>query len=209
MEQVYPTRTELLTRQAQIRLAEQGANLLRSKREALVREFLRELRSFAKARKAMQRATLEAIESLMDALAMDGDEAVRSAALVCDKSYSLEAKTLNFWGTRLVEVESGYTAGDLGQRGYTPLGTTARIDETADRFESAVDLILKIAPVDLKLRVLAEDISKTSRRVNALEQRLLPKLTQQVRFIRSALDQREREDIFRLKMLKRRGAASH
>ena len=67
-----------------------------------------------------------------------------------------------------------------------------------------MDLILKVAPVERKLKRLADEIRKTSRRVNALEQRLLPRLAEQVQFIRTALDQREREDIFRLKRLKQK-----
>jgi V/A-type H+-transporting ATPase subunit D len=76
--------------------------------------------------------------------------------------------------------------------------------EATDQFEEAVISILRVAPMDLKLRALAEDMRKTSRRVNALEQRLLPQLHTQVRYIQNALDQREREDIFRLKRLKRK-----
>ena len=67
-----------------------------------------------------------------------------------------------------------------------------------------MELIIKVSPVDRKLRVLGEEIRKTSRRVNALEQRLIPNLTEEVRFIRNALDQREREEIFRLKRLKQK-----
>ena len=75
MEQVSATRTEMLTRRAQIRLAEQGAELLRSKRDALVREFLAELRRFVAARQAMRRSVLEAVQALMQTLAVDGQEA--------------------------------------------------------------------------------------------------------------------------------------
>lgn len=196
MEQVSPTRTELLTRQGQIHLARQGADLLRSKREALVREFLAELKSFAQTRKAVQTAMIEAIQTLIVALAIDGAEAIKAAAFGCRKSFALDVQEENIWGTTVVNVETDYSAGTL-------TGATARISEASEQFEKAVELILRIAPVELKLRAFAEEIQKTSRRVNALEQRLLPRLNEQVRFIRNMLDQREREDIFRLKRLKR------
>ena len=206
MDKVSPTRTELLTRQAQIRLARQGADLLRSRREALVRELLETLRSFAEARRAMQKALVRALQSLMEALAIDGPEAVDSVAFACQRPFSLDVEKQNIWGTKIVSVTSDYGVRSSAQRGYTPFGTTGRIDETAERFEQAVDLIIRIAPIDLKLRAIAEDIRKTSRRVNALELRLLPSLNEQVRFIRNTLDQREREDIFRLKRLKKSDA---
>lgn len=199
MEQVSPTRTELLTRQGQIRLARQGADLLRSKREALVREFLAELQPFAQNRKAVQKAMIEAIQTLMVALAIDGPEAIKAASFGCRKSFSLDIQEENIWGTTVVNVETDYSAETL-------TGATARITEASEEFEKAVELILRIAPAELKLRVFAEEIRKTSRRVNALEQRLLPRLNEQVRFIRNMLDQREREDVFRLKKFKQKAA---
>ena len=89
------------------------------------------------------------------------------------------------------------------ERGFSPAGASARIDETAGRFEAALELLLRVAPLDRKLSRLAEEIRRTSRRVNALEQRMLPSLEEQVQYIRGVLDQREREDILRLKHLKR------
>lgn len=204
MPHVSPTRTELLTRKMQIRLAKQGAELLRGKREALVREFLEELRRFATDRKAMKKALTTAKQSLMTALTIDGPLSVGSAALACRQPVSVDIEEENIWGTRVANVKSDYAVRSPAQRGYTAGGTSIRIDEAAERFEAAVELIIKVSPVDRKLRVLGEEIRKTSRRVNALEQRLIPNLTEEVRFIRNALDQREREEIFRLKRLKQK-----
>lgn len=204
MEQVSATRTEMLTRRSQIRLAEQGAELLRSKRDALVREFLAELRRFVEARKAMRRSVLEAVQALMQTLAVDGQEAVMSAALASRRAVSLDVTAQNFWGTKVYDMTSDYTVPEAAERGYGAAATSVRLEETAEGFEQAVSDILHLAPMDLKLRALADDMRKTSRRVNALEQRLLPQLKEQVRMIQNALDQREREDIFRLKRLKRK-----
>jgi V/A-type H+-transporting ATPase subunit D len=207
MDQVSPTRTEMLTRQAQIRLAQQGADLLRSKREALVREFLAELRRYVKARQTMRKTMVEAVQCLMQSMAVDGPEAVAAAALVCQRPVTVEVTPQNIWGTKVVNLDSEYKGHTPEEHGYGAL-TSTRLDETTEQFEEAVIAILRVAPMDLKLRALAEDMRKTSRRVNALEQRLLPQLHTQVRYIRNALDQREREDIFRLKRLKRKKTGS-
>jgi len=204
MEHVSPTRTELLTRKAQIRLAQQGAELLRGKREALVREFLDELQSYTKMRGTMHRTVADASQSLMKALAIDGPEAVASAALACRRPVTVQFVEDNIWGFKVATAKSEHSVRTSSERGYTAGGTCARIDETAEQFEAVVDLIIKVAPVERKITKLAEEIRKTSRRVNALEQRLLPSLAEQVQFIRNALDQREREDIFRLKRLKQK-----
>ena len=204
MEQLSPTRTELLTRKAQIKLAQQGAELLRGKREALVREFLSEIKSFRSERDEMLRTLSEAAQSLMRALSVDGPEAVSSTAFTARTGLEVEVAEHNIWGTRVAEVSSDYTVRGPRDRGYSVVGTSARVDETVERFEAAVELILKVAPKQQKLARLADEIRKTSRRVNALEQRLLPSLNEQVQYIRSVLDQREREDIFRLKRIKGR-----
>lgn len=204
MEQVSPTRTELLTRRAQVRLAEQGAEMLRSKREVLIREFLKELKNFSSQRNKMRSAVVKAIQSLLTALAIDGTEKLNSVSYATRRAVTVELKKQNIWGASVINVESDYSVRPSESRGYTPYTVSVRIDETAERFERVVEHAIHVAPVEHKLNVLAEHIRKTSRRVNALEQRLLPSLTEQISFIRNTLDQREREDTFRLKRLKRK-----
>jgi V/A-type H+-transporting ATPase subunit D len=206
MEQVNPTRTELLGRRAQIRLATQGAQLLRGKREALVREFLTQLSAFNQARDSMRKSLLHAKRALIRALSLDGPEAVASAGLATGGGVTVELAERNIWGVRVVDVTSAWRGRPADERRYSPLDTSARVDESAERFEEVLAQIVRVAPLDRKMRRLAEEIRKTSRRVNALEQRLLPDLQEQVRFIRATLDQREREDVFRLKRLKNKHA---
>jgi V/A-type H+-transporting ATPase subunit D len=203
-EQASPTRTELLQRRAQIRLARQGADLLKGKREALVREFLNELRRFTAEREAMRKAIAEASQALMRALAVDGPETVRSVAIASRRPVHIELAERNIWGTRVVDVVNGVESRPATGRRDTAIGSSARIEDTAERFEEALRLIVRVAPMDRKMQRLADEIRKTTRRVNALEQRLLPSLQEQVNYIRGVLDQREREDIFRLKRLKKK-----
>lgn len=203
MEQISPTRSELLSRRAQIGLARQGADLLRGKREALVREFLSELQRFVDTREALAKELAQAKQSLMRALAVDGPEAVASAGLASRRTIELQTTQRSIWGTKIVEVATDYVPRTSAERGFSAAGSSARIDETAERFEAALELLLRAAPLDRKLARLAEEIRRTSRRVNALEQRMLPALEEQVRYIRGVLDQREREDVLRLKHLKR------
>jgi V/A-type H+/Na+-transporting ATPase subunit D len=204
MEQISPTRTELLTRRAQMSLARQGADLLKGKREALVREFLSELERFMSSRDALLSSIAQAKQSLMRSLSLDGPEAVASAGLASRRPIELSTAEKNIWGTRVVEVTTDYQPRSAAERGFSAAGASLRIEETAERFEATLELILRVAPLDRKLATLADEIRKTSRRVNALEQRLLPQLTEQVQYIRGVLDQREREDVFRLKHLKKR-----
>ena len=207
MEPVSPTRTELLVRRAHIELARQGAELLRGKREALVRAFLAVLEEFVAERAQTRDDLSAAIGLLIRSLAIDGAEAVASAALACQQVVKVKLQEENIWGTKVVDVQSDYAVRSSVDRGYSLGAVSARIDDTAAQFEKVIVGIIKISPIDRKLQTLAGEIRKTSRRVNALEQRLLPSLVEQVRFIQTALDQREREDMFRLKRLKQKHAA--
>jgi V/A-type H+/Na+-transporting ATPase subunit D len=203
MEQISPTRSELLSRRAQISLARQGADLLRGKREALVREFLSELQKFVDTREALAKELAAARQSLMRALAVDGPEALASAGLASRRTIELQTTLRSIWGTKIVEMTTDYVPRTSAERGFSAAGASARIDEAAERFEATLELLLRAAPLDRKLARLAEEIRKTSRRVNALEQRMLPSLEEQVHYIRGVLDQREREDVLRLKHLKK------
>jgi V/A-type H+-transporting ATPase subunit D len=206
MEQASPTRTELLTRRAQIRLAQQGADLLKGKREALVREFIAELKGFVAEREAMSRTLSAAVQALMRCLALDGREAVASVALAARRAVEVELEEKNIWGLRVSQASSDYHARPAGGHRHSAIGASARIEDATERFEEALESLIKVAPLDRKMRRLAEEIRKTTRRVNALEQRLLPALQSEVDYIRAVLDQREREDIFRLKRLKKKHA---
>ena len=158
---------------------------------------------FVDTREALAKELAQAKQSLMRALAVDGTEAVASAGLASRLTIELQTTQRSIWGTKIVEVATDYLPRTSAERGFSAAGASARIDETAEQFEAVLELLLRAAPLDRKLARLAEEIRRTSRRVNALEQRMLPSLEEQVQYIRGVLDQREREDVLRLKHLKR------
>ncbi len=88
-------------------------------------------------------------------------------------------------------------------RGYGIHTVSSRIDETATSFEGILNLIIAMASNEVRVKRLGDEIRKTTRRVNALEQVVIPALEEQSRFIERTLEEREREDLFRLKRLKR------
>jgi V/A-type H+-transporting ATPase subunit D len=105
-------------------------------------------------------------------------------------------------GVPVPEVEKKSVSRSALTRGYSVTGVSSRIDETAERFERELNVIIEIAAVETKLKRLGEEIQKTRRRVNALDYIVVPNLKDQVRFIQMALDERSREDLFRLKRVK-------
>ncbi len=83
------------------------------------------------------------------------------------------------------------------------IGTSGRIDETAERYEAALDLIIGLAETETSLRRLGDEIQMNRRRVNALEQVLIPELKRQAKYIKISIEEREREDLYRLKKVKK------
>lgn len=204
MEQVSPTRMNLITRKAQIKLAQQGVELLKNKRDALLQEFFQLVKPLVTLRKELSQKFADAEWQLFLSLAFDGPQSVASAAMACRRDLDVDIATKNLWGIRIAELKKTTLTRDSTSRGYALTGTSARIDQTAAAFEKLLTHILELAPIEMKLKRLGEEIKKTSRRVNALEQRLIPRLHSEKRYIQQVLEEREREDVFRLKRIKKK-----
>jgi V/A-type H+-transporting ATPase subunit D len=204
VEQVTATRSELLARRARIRLATQGRDLLQEKRDQLMEEFRKVADVVLSGSGALDRAAAEGRRALALAEAFDGPEAVASAALAGPSQIPLEAKATSVMGVRIAEISYEPVGRPLAGRGYSLAGSSPRIDHAAERFEAELDLILELAASELRLRRLADEIGKTTRRVNALESIVIPRLASEVQMIQAALEERERQDRFRLKRIKAR-----
>ncbi|MFH0968343.1 MAG: V-type ATP synthase subunit D, partial [Methanobacteriota archaeon] len=109
----------------------------------------------------------------------------------------------NIMGVPVPVIQKTSVMLNVMQRGYSIIGTSGRIDETAEKYESAIDIIIRLAESETALRRLGDEIQMNRRRVNALDQIVIPELKQQAKFIRFAIEEREREDIFRLKKVKK------
>jgi V/A-type H+-transporting ATPase subunit D len=197
------TRMELLAHKAQIALARQGRELLEQKRNALMKEFLRIADTVIEHSDALQNAADEARQALARAEALAGTEAVRSAALASRTELALEVTTASVMGIRVPHIEQKGVARSILGRNYSVVGTSLTIDEAASAFETEVESIIQLAESELRLTRLATEIQSTSRRLNALDHLLIPRLEAEQSFIEMALEERERYDHFRFKLTKR------
>ncbi len=202
MEQVKATRADLLAKKNQIALARQGRDLLKEKRNALLKEFMQTAEQVMRHSDELDRCVGEAAQALALAEAIDGPETVRSAALAARGEVSLEITGANIMGVTVPLIEQKRVTRGLFDRGYSLSGVSIRIDAVAAAFEAQLDLIIELAASELRLRRLAEEIGRTTRRVNALDNVLLPRLEAQRDYIQMVLEERERENLFRLKRVK-------
>lgn len=203
MRKVSCTRMELLSIKAQISLARQGRDLLEEKRTALMKEFLRVADTIMQRSDVLQQSAANARRALARAEATAGSEAIRSAALVSRAELPLEVTTVSVMGVKVPHIEQKRVSRSILERGYSIVGTSTTIDETASAFEAEVDAIIALAESELRFSRLAAEIRRTSRRLNALDHLLIPTLEAERDFIQISLDERERADHFRLKLMKR------
>ncbi len=203
MEQVNPTRMELIKKRAQIKLAEQGRDLLREKMDALIQEFFHIMVSVSKSREELETAAVAAQRSLCVAEAVDDLTALKSASFATKRFLTLEIRGKNIMGVPVPLVERKTITKSVLERGYSMIGTSGRIDEAAERYEAELDLIIGLAETETSLRRLGDEIQMNRRRVNALEQVLIPELKRQAKYIKISIGEREREDLYRLKKVKK------
>lgn len=194
-----PTRLNLLRARRRLERVREGADLLRKKREALVRELLSHAHPAIDAREGIAREAAEAYPALLDALAHEGGYGVRVAAEPLP-DISVEVETTRLWGLSVGTVRSApRLRRTLEARGTAPGLTPPATIEAADHFETLARLLLEAAPREMILRRLGRAVARTSRQVRALERRVEPDLVEDIARTTSVLDEREREDHLRLR----------
>ncbi len=194
----------LLQRKQQAKIATQGVDLLKRKRDALVADFFNIVRQALTAREQLTKISEEAYVMLALAKAWEGREALEAAAMADRREVLVDIEVRNVWGTKIPEVAVKEVRRTLLERGHNPTSTSLRTVESASNFEDVLHAILEVAATEIKLRRIGEEIKKTTRRVNALEQVVIPRLIGEIRFITAVLEQRAREDVFRLKRIKQK-----
>tara|TARA_B100000809_G_C15117682_1_gene523072 strand:- start:313 stop:957 length:645 start_codon:yes stop_codon:yes gene_type:complete len=201
-EDFKPTRKNLLRVKGRIKLSERGHDTLEKKRDGLIMEFMGILEKAKGVREELSQAYTEAQRTMNVARAMEGDIAVRGAAEALKEHPEIYVESKNIMGVVVPQIKSNKVRKTIDQRGYGLLGTTARIDESANSYERLLDSAILAAEVETGMRKLLTEIEITKRRVNALEFKVLPELYQVRKFIGQKLEEQEREEIFRLKKIK-------
>jgi len=203
---VNPTRMELLHLKKKTKLAKKGHKLLKEKNEGMVRQFMEIVQRTSKLRSKTEVRLAEAFEALIAAQVVSGAESTEVASLLLRRRAMLSITTTGVMNVKtpafLLEV------GDVGlERGYSIAGTTSEVDEAAKRFEEVLEDIVKLGEAEKSIKVLALEIERTRRRVNALEYVLIPKLEATVRYIKMKLDEMERSSFVQLKKIKAKTTA--
>jgi V/A-type H+-transporting ATPase subunit D len=203
IEGINPTRMELLKLKDREKLAVKGHSLLKEKRNALIMEFFNILERVKGSREGVEATLQEAYKDLSDAQMVMGDLAVTKSAMSVKESVNVEIESRSVMGVVVPLIESEIGQKNMVQRGYGFLEASVKLDEAASKFEESIKLIIELAEIEKTIMLLAIEIESTKRRVNALEHIIIPKLENTVKYIEMRLEEMERENFVRLKMIKK------
>lgn len=201
-ENVQPTRGELLKLKRRIDLAERGHELLQEKRDALVTEFFDNLDLLRDRREKVEEKLEKAFEDLTNTKVAMGTLELNKAAQAAIRALDVDIGSRSIMGVKVPVVEAEDLERKTTERGYSLQQTSAKLDDAAKRFEKALKGILELAETEETVKLLAQEIEKTKRRVNSLEHVLIPRLKDNKEYIEMRLEEQERENYFRLKRVK-------
>lgn len=196
-----PTRQNMLALQRRLDRVGKGTALLRRKREALAAELFRLARPAASARASIVLRAASAYPILVRALAREGADGLRALGWP-GRDLRVEIRSNQVWGIPVAEILRRPTIRRTPHaRGVPPHGSSGSVGAATTAFEELAELLLDAANREALLRRLGEALARTSRQVNALEQRLEPALRADLGAIRHTLEEREREEHLRLARL--------
>lgn len=201
---VNATRTGLLDLRRNVAFAEQGRDLLRDKRSALVREFGRVQAELLGRIEDLRRQAARARAAHDAAVVVHGPQHVLSASLHTGTGIPVTLTGRTVAGVTVVDLEHEPVERAVTDRGYAAVTTSAAVDEVATAYERELQLLLQVCAVELTVRRLAAEIDRTTRQVNALDTIVIPRLRAQARAIAVVLEEREREELARLKRARSR-----
>ena len=204
MEVEAATRMTLMSKKGQIKLASDGVVLLEGKREALLQELIERAKELRKLRTELHLRGRRAVADLAFARAVQGTPSVRSLGVAGRRELNLEVISERVWGMSLGKIEPKNVVRLPKERGVGLLDSPSHVLEAAESAERMLEQLVVCAPIERNIQMLGEEVKKTNRRINALNEYLLPKLRGEVRKISRVLEEREREDTFRLKKIKKK-----
>ncbi len=208
-KEVTPNRSNLLEVKKKIKLSKSGHKIMKMKRDGLIMEFFEILEKAKGVRERVVKDYEEGMHKIAIARAVEGAIPLQSAAFALNVEIKIELRSKSIMGLAVPEIEATSVKTPIDKRGYGVIGISPYIDEAVKAFENLVETIALAAEIETTMKKLLDEIEKTKRRVNALEFKVIPELEEAERFISFRLEEMERDAIFSLKIIKKKGEAAN
>ena len=199
---VNPTRMELTRLKGRLKTARRGHKLLKDKRDELMKQFLEVVRRNKALRAKVEQGLKDANAAFTVASALMGPEVLEEALSCPRRSVSLDVSTRNIMSVN-VPVFTFHT--DSGDDALLPYGfaqTSGELDDALQALNRVYSDLLELAQAEKTVQLLAQDIERTRRRVNALEYVVIPENQRNIRYITMKLEENERGNTTRLMKVK-------
>lgn len=201
--QVNPTRMELTRLKKKLVTAVRGHKLLKDKRDELMRQFLDKVRENKALREEVETALVSANQNFMLARAGMPDEMLNTALLAPRQELTISAGTQNVMSVEIPDFDFKTRTPDQNDMySYGFAFTTGDLDDAILSLSEVFPKMLKLAEVEKSCQLMAAEIEKTRRRVNALEHVMIPELQTNIKYITMKLDENERSTQIRLMKVK-------
>ena len=202
-EAVNPTRMELTRLKGKLRTAQRGHKLLKDKRDELMKQFLETVREVRSLRAEVEEDLMKVHGSFTVASALMSAQALEQALVYPKQSVEL---TMTFQNVMSVNVPvydfQTKTKSDADIYPYGFAATSGELDAAVDALGKVFRKMLKLAQIEKSAQLMAEEIEKTRRRVNALEYVKIPEMQESIKYITMKLDENERANTIRLMEVK-------
>ena len=200
---VNPTRMELTRLKKRLTTAVRGHKLLKDKRDELMKQFLDTVRINLEMRKKVEKELLDAYGGFFAASALMSPQMLNQTFLYPKQGVSIDIAYKNIMSVNVpiysIETKT-QNKGDIFPYGFA--NTPAELDDSVTRLSNAMDDLLKLAELEKTVKLLAQEIEKTRRRVNALEYVMIPQFQETIKYIVMKLDENERGNTTRLMKVK-------
>ena len=200
---VNPTRMQLTDLKKKLITARRGHKLLKDKRDELMRQFLELVKENKELRKTVEDAIKSANRHMALACADMSDESLDVALMMPSQKMSLELNEKNIMSVMVPKYDMKFKTADKGDIYSYGFGfTSGDLDSAIKDFSDIMPLMLRLAETEKTCQLLASEIEKTRRRVNALEHVMIPDYEDTIKYITMKLEEAERSNITRLLKIK-------
>lgn len=200
---VSPTRMELTRLKGKLKTAQRGHKLLKDKRDELMKQFLDTVREVRSLRAEVEEELMTVHKSFTVASALMSSEALEQALLYPKQSVELTRTTQNIMSVNVPVYDfQTKTKSDSDIYPYGFAATSGELDDAVEALGRVFRKMLKLAQIEKSAQLMAEEIEKTRRRVNALEYVKIPEMQENIKYITMKLDENERANTIRLMKVK-------
>ena len=203
VKQVNPTRMELTRLKKKLNTATRGHKLLKDKRDELMRRFLEMVRENRALRMKVEESLREANLNFVLAKTAMSDEAMKAALLAPKQEVYVTTSYRNVMSVDIPVFDTKTRTPDPNDiYSYGFAFTSADLDDAVKSLSDILPDLIKLAEIEKSCQLMADEIEKTRRRVNALEHVMIPETREQIRYITRKLDENERSTQTRLMKVK-------